>query len=539
MASVSGDRTSIYSVIAVTELGWAILRHIRSPQDHQNIALSSKRLRALVLRLLWRSIDVPYLPPASDSDSTERLLFHERYSAHLRKYTTSMRMSMRRVDPLLHDMLHDTLGSPSCHRGLIFALDMESILAIRDAVDNMFNAFTALLAQTPRLTCFSAVDVPRLTDILLLVQYHCPQVSSISLRAHDNDMTGLSAMPRQPWDIARSFLVGPPPIPVFLRTSLPARYIPQPVFQLPRLRVLSLTNLPHDRLEGKGHTMLLVHILKACPGLRHLELSLRCRAERHEVMMDQLCHQYRAAGGRPLHLKALKLGNGCQLVGLNWQETDMLGHLVRLSELEDLHIAKQSLWDFCGRYTTSVALLLISNGSLPKLRRLTCPWDGGYMIDRLLMAHREPLQHLSIRVTDPPPTPAMASIEQEYAQRIHSYLRFQADRYQPMSLGCLMLPSRRAMSDNCDHLWARHPALLPNTRSLKIPLPTPDTWREEGPLWSRLSEVDGLSQLWLAADGLDQYAAPLCSVEKEAETPAARLAVECRQLAYVRILDWA
>jgi hypothetical protein len=290
MASVSGDRTSIYSVIAVTELGWAILRHIRSPQDRRNIALSSKRLRALVLRLLWRSIDVPYLPPASDSDSADRRLFHERYAANLRKYMTSLRLSMQRVDPLLHDMLRDTLGNPSCHRRPIFALDMENILAIRDVVDKMFDAIPALLAQTPRLTSFSAVDIPRLTDILLVVQHHCPQVSSISLRAHDNDMTGMSATPRQLWDITRSFVVGPPPISVFLRTSLPAHYIPRPVFQLPGLRVLSLTNLPYDRLEGKDHTMLLMHILKACPGLTHLELSLRRTAEWHEVMMDQLCH---------------------------------------------------------------------------------------------------------------------------------------------------------------------------------------------------------------------------------------------------------
>jgi hypothetical protein len=70
-------------------------------------------------------------------------------------------------------------------------------------------------------------------------------------------------------------------------------------------------------------------------------------------------------------------------------------------------------------------------------------------------------------------------------------------------------------------------------------MPTSDTWREEGPFWSRLSEVNGLSELWLAADCLGEYMASHCSIEKEAEALAARLAVECRRLAYVRILDWA
>jgi hypothetical protein len=445
MPANSAARLSIENVIGIVELGEMILGHLDNPEDIRNVALTNKLFNRAAESQLWRAVNLRY-PKSSSAALPDQSRSDERYSYALQHHTRTLNVDIRTMAPALYGKIlgnsweargyglgcvdairqeiktmapalySKTLSNSWEARGEVDAIRHE----IKEDVGELFAEVSKTLAQTPRLSHFTAVDVPRVLDLMILLQRHRPEIESINLAASVNDNMGLIALPTFDKELFLRQLQEDPGliVPLANRVNLCADLELEPVFDFPRLRSLSLTGLNSNGSYPEGmydpdldpwtydsYLAPLVSILMAAPNLTYLELSSRTCTGRltssgdFEPNRDQyrmptllfLCIQYKCAGGKPLRLKTLKLGRNCYLT-MPIGPQHYLDNLTNLELLEDLRleydVSENHVRDRTLCHDAFVSLFVRDGHPLPSLRHLTWPWMGGQLLIPLMVAAR-------------------------------------------------------------------------------------------------------------------------------------------------------
>ncbi|KAK4034724.1 hypothetical protein C8A01DRAFT_38829 [Parachaetomium inaequale] len=451
---------------------------------------------------------------------------------------------------------------------------------IKEGVDELFAEMAKTMAQTPRLRRFTAVDVPRVLDLMILLQRHRPMIESINLAASANDNMGLIALPTFDEHHFLQEVQNNPNliVPLANRINLCADLELEPVFSFPRLRSLSLTGLHNngtypgmydpslDPWTYDPYLAPLVSILMAAPNLTCLELSRRtCTG----MLTSSGDFEPTEAGGKPLRLKALKLGHNCYLT-MPAGPQHYLHNLTNLELLEDLRLEydvtlHQRDWDLC--YDTFVSFF--TRGiHFPNFRHLTWPWmDGQLLIPLMVAARNDRLARVTLSCFDrrSPSSPSSSACRMPDTPEFWSAINSPSTRRSKKAkrrLQGLMLPCHTATAADTPRFLQRLRLLDPG-ETLKIRLPDLDlaanlTGGGGGKnkdkdkkaraaatdLWRCFAAMPDLRHLWLAAarvvwDGARGGWDELRLGEAEGEALAARFAGVCARLEYVRISDWA
>jgi hypothetical protein len=373
-----------YKVFGVPELGSAVMEHVPDVRDRRNVALTSKLFRAVVLRFLLGSVNMPNLNGGA------------RPTGGLGTHTESLRVDMQRVHPVLHSVIERLIeGGKRIERSGECPYDND-LRRIRSDIDAVFEELRNTLTRTPRLCRLVAIDVPRGADLVLLLSQLRPDVESISLKAHDDDSVGMG-IPTRAAEQARE---GGASAEAIRRLVLwPVEKFDPP--KLSQLRTLSLTNLVWKKDGTTDYTGALARLLASSPNLSYLELSLGLQERDYFAgdMMKRLSARYGEIGGQSLKLQTLKLGNGLYF-GYPREKDHHLNTLMKLAELENLRLGTQH--DTISSFvTTAPPLASVKVGLLKGLRRLSCQWDGGEALQQLALWAREYTENLSVRVADP------------------------------------------------------------------------------------------------------------------------------------------
>jgi hypothetical protein len=145
-------------VFGIAEVGAQILGFL-PVADLRRVALVSKRFHRAAQFHLWRSVRVPYL--YTSPDQTSDVAFWDRYSSLLERHTLSLFLDMSVVDPvnfqrIMSRQWQAPFTAPEC-------------FLVKVDLDTMFHGLVQTLIRAKRLRSFAAQDVPRILDILRLL----------------------------------------------------------------------------------------------------------------------------------------------------------------------------------------------------------------------------------------------------------------------------------------------------------------------------------------------------------------------------------
>ncbi|KAL2160158.1 hypothetical protein VTH06DRAFT_1813 [Thermothelomyces fergusii] len=591
MAKDHNKRTivTVEAVVGVAELGMLIFGFLCDISDLRNAALVSKRLYNAAQPYLWTAIAIPYLHPPPGSRG--RHAFWDRFSSFLGRHTLSLRADMQTMAPDLSKTF--TAGGRSWESGGTSS----NLSVLKRDVDELFRGLEETLARAGRLRSFSARDVPRVLDLLVLLQRHRAEIQCVSITASECDTFGLLPLPAHdaPHWRQKVWLKKGLVVPLANSVNLGLDINVAPVFSFPNLRALSLNNLQYDNRCPSPYFDNLVAVIKGSPGLLYLELSLRhaigglsldgsfcpqmygipkygLRTDPNHAMRS-LCLQYHKAGGKPLRLRVLTLGYGFEMADndVNGAITPAgvahyLAYLTNLKALEGLHlegIHDKNNSHLC-RLSDALGLPLISSASAPHsrclagLRKATWPWKEGYLLQHLADGYEQHLRELVLRIDAPSPRDWA---EAEGGRRTwvvpeRLQLASGAAAAGPLLRG-LVLPTESMSPQDGRAFLAGFPApWLEALESLKIRMPPlvagDEAWSGMRDLRDRLVRMRRLRHLWLAdgssgssSSNQQHKAAAAAAAERYPSArwfralSAAIAARWCPQLAYLRILDRA
>ncbi|KAJ4306787.1 hypothetical protein N0V88_000154 [Collariella sp. IMI 366227] len=580
MAEASATLTASITaedVIGILEIGCIIIGFLNKLDDIRSASLVSKRFNRASSLHLWKAVKMPRIV-ANLNDREQRLQYLQ-----WQKFKRDQGESVLHLTINFHDIAStwphyidlagwEAMRPNSCPLGLIM-----------DAVVRNIDEMTFL---TKKLQSFTARGIPRVLDILRLVQRRCPKIQAINIAASASDSFGLRFMPFNDTNHQRSLETMYPDYTSPLANTIhyqgrQTHILTQPAFRFLHLRVLVLTNLQYDGLCPSPCIEPLAWLLRGSPGLTHLELDLRHRIggftlpnnfqmhmhgppSLNSHMMRALCLQFRRAGGQPLKLTALRLGFGCQIMGDFYpsHEQHYLPLLLNRESLLELHT--KNLWlkegislpKFFNNTDGSFSLISgppVMQPLLPNLRKVTWPWDNGYLVASLVYGSRgnpERLQRIIIRVSDPTATD-FAAVTSSHCptwvrSRYHDLVDLNALR-KGIRLGGLILPTDFMTPEDADKLLAIVPWMV-GIQVLKIRMShhTILTGRSyKRTYWRRFSRMTDLRELWLA-DGRGTWDAqrqlfikdPYPN-EKQFQKLVTRFVESCPKLEYLRILDRA
>ena len=326
-----------------------------------------------------------------------------------------------------------------------------------------------------------------------------------------------------------------------------------PVFNFPRLRVLTLNNIQYDGRRPSPFLQNVVALPEGSPSLSHLELSLRHWIAgigpdgrsvfiQHTVnnlpggphdALGTLCRQYQEAGGKPLRLKTLTLGYGFEIrdeISIYHNGPLPRSHYLTLltnpAALEGLHI--ESLHHKDG---TQMAELGTDNGfsliaarvpphdtQLPQLRKITWPWKRSQLLRQLWLTPSTNLRQLIIHIDAPSPEEWQQREGDAYPSGVGGRPQHHTHA-QNVQLRGLVMPT----DFMCPHeaeLFLTWVPWITDLRALKIrmPLLTANNHKQRGyvhakgkgymqTFWRRVERMTELRELWLA-DGLGTWHQP-------------------------------
>jgi hypothetical protein len=149
----------VNAVMGITELGVAILGFVHKTADLCSAALVNKRFNRAARFWLWQAVCLPYLPPPILADD---IPFWDRYASLLQHRTLSMLVDMGVVSPsgrrkILARRWEASVQGPDC-------------VVLKAGLDAMFDGLGQTLTRTKRLSSFAARDVPRVLDLIRLLQ---------------------------------------------------------------------------------------------------------------------------------------------------------------------------------------------------------------------------------------------------------------------------------------------------------------------------------------------------------------------------------
>jgi hypothetical protein len=522
MASPTATQGTIYSVMGLPELAVMILDYL-SVKDLRNVALVNRLFLSSARVLLWRSVALPI----RRLGWTDQTPFSQRYQELLARFTRNLSLHPARAHPKLYRRIVDLLDRYwRIRRGRVAQLGgWDSCERTGQHVDEMFDALRSTLSETRTLRTFWASGIPRVLDVISIVQDCRPTIFALFLAATWNDPFSLRSLDDDEDDSS--------PLGLALGNKTPRANITT-AFNLEHLRMLGLQSLMYEDHAWQRYILPLASILRGCHNLGYLDLGLAYNSSGHEQMLPRLCTYYKGIGGVPLELGTLSLGNGCYLNGLP-DDSHPLHKLVDLSVLAELRIGIQLSRDDGGRGTVVPAVKLISAGLFPALRRLTCPWKSGLLLCRLLAANPGRIKQLSIQATEQTFawTPWM---RHRYIDQALALLerRPRKESWRPRGL---ILPSLHAAPGEADDFFVNYYPILPTT-SLCIPLPDVRAGHRIQEVWQILAKMQQLRELWFTPCGEDP-GRRLVLDEGEARAIAATVASMCPNLWYVRVLDWA
>ncbi|KAH7635683.1 hypothetical protein B0T09DRAFT_298434 [Sordaria sp. MPI-SDFR-AT-0083] len=203
-------------------------------------------------------------------------------------------------------------------------------------------------------------------SMVLGLKYHV--IPNLSFRC----LTFLALHGLQPDRSARSFSTSPCLLPLVLLLK-----------SAEQLRCLEISTV-NERVWGaySDHDE-----LPSVPPDSRIGPNRKARSQEGGEMMRMLCHAYKSAGGSPLqHLRYLRLGPGCLLESPSFGKSPLddfphhyLSYLFKLSGLVELHLEYPLLGDETSlQFVISAARLLINRSNLPRLRKLSLPYNVWY-----------------------------------------------------------------------------------------------------------------------------------------------------------------
>ncbi|AEO61508.1 hypothetical protein MYCTH_2071270, partial [Thermothelomyces thermophilus ATCC 42464] len=322
------DLVTAEAVIGVAELGIIIFGFLYDVNDLRNAALVSKRFYNAAQPYLWAAITIPCLcmhPRWRDQHA-----FWDRFSSFLKRNTLSLCVDMQKMAPNLYKRF--TAGN---RRWESHARNSTRSV-LKRGVDELFSGLRETLLRAERLRSFSARDVPRVLDLLILLQRHRAEIQCVNITASKHDTFGLLLLPAHDAPHWRQKVWLNPGLTVPLANSINLG--------------LDIGVAPYGLQWDPNHAM------------------------------RSLCLQYKRAGGKPLGLRTLTLGYGFEIADndLNRAITPAgvphyLAYLTNLKALEGLHL--ESLHDknksHLRRLSDRLGFSLISSVSAPYARCLT------------------------------------------------------------------------------------------------------------------------------------------------------------------------
>ncbi|KAK3297814.1 uncharacterized protein B0H64DRAFT_431669 [Chaetomium fimeti] len=575
MAGRPFEHAGAEDVVGVPELGAIILGFLEDVQDLRNAALTSKRFNRAAQFHLWAAIKLPYLQ--ADPSWIDQRPFWDEFSSHLERNTFSLHVDLPVAAPGLAEIISQKPWETRV------SSNQPEWFVTKDKVDDFFTGLKETLTRAPRLRRFTARDVPRILDLAVLLQRHRPELVSLSITASKRDTFGFLCIPNFSIDHWRWKMQQHPRSTVSLGNTVNFGLdthtpIVPPVFNFPNLRVLALNNIQHDGRRPSVFLENVVSILKGSQNLSHLELSLR-----HEIggmspdgsFVRRLYGTVEYPDGPnnamevlPLHLKTLTLGYGFEIRDeasfiFPQQGPHHLAWLTDLQTLEGLHL--QGILDKDGSYIRQLSgrhgFSLITTPPhilrptrLPRLRKITWPWDQGDLLRLLWRSNSDRLQQIVVRIDVSSPSewrarhgdactcPLWVGTESlEYITAEDIYVKgfvFPTESMRPQDADAFLA-------------WVHG---INRLQALKIrmpPLTAPRHVKGKNHMrtfWGRVKQMTHLRELWLA-DGLGtwskpegepgRYVAGRYPKESEFRHYSTTAANKCPDLVYIRILDRA
>jgi hypothetical protein len=279
--------------------------------------------------------------------------------------------------------------------------------------------------------------------------------------------------------------------------------------------------------------------------------------------MEALCLRYGEVGGRPLGLKVLRLGYGCQIVDQvpSLNTPHYLCSLLDPARLEELHVESPTFKDgnFLRVDTWRFGLTLLSSLRFPadrcltSVRKITMPWANGTILWSLQESVQEHLKNVIVRIDQPSPGDWKAD-NAGYPTWIPPRRPSPYRPYRTLTLKGLVLPSELMCPKDADEFFTFVPWIT-TMESLKIRMPAltaRDAW-DDGRNYRRcfyrhLAQMRDLRELWLAdgrgtwrqQDGQPgQFVPERYPTDTEFRRYSTIIAEKCPKLEYLRILDRA
>ena len=546
------NRVNIHDVVGNRVIGHKIMGFVASHGSLRSASLTSKTFYRASQFHLWRYIQ---LPPVQDTQSDfPDGTFYESFSNELERYTRSLSVNMETAaSDVFEKLCAGTQGWAST------VVDQNSEwYAVKVGLDMLFQRLDETLARTPHLKAFKSRNVPRILDLIILLNARSAKsIESIDISAFDipgrrgavHDMIGLSLC-------ARTNILPETQIPLANMINLGMDMTVEPKFSFPNLRALSLTDLQYDLGTPFPFVSQLVSILKASPNLEYLKLvPHNCvgRLSRREFpgfnfffrtvkMLEALCLQYKAAGGQRLRLKTLQVSHD-QVLGHSIRQ-HFLHHLTDWTYLEHLDFEAdaelEKFSDYCDGFK------MVQQAHLPNLRKLTWPNRFGWLLGairiqadpRLREFDAEYFGQLALRLSETNGLDWLAGIAKLWRE---GFPLHNDDVPVHLTVGGLVLPCRATTPDDALDFMALLNWLTPK-RSFKIRMPhlTLDQNDQTSTdfIW-HIEKLTELRELWLA-DGLPSKKAKSPEYNDAVlEGLARKFAAACQKLEYVRILNRA
>ncbi|KAK4101106.1 hypothetical protein N658DRAFT_534224, partial [Parathielavia hyrcaniae] len=283
----------VNDVVSVAELGALVFGFLDNIDDLRSASLTNKRFNSASQRYLWRAIRLSYVPTHGNLGSPRA--FWCLFAGPLARFTLSLSIDLQVAAPDLFKEIADMPRWESWH-----TKDNLTETTIKRGVNDFFRGLEAALKQARYLRSFTARDVPRIFDLVLLFQQHHPEIESLDITAPERDKFSLNL--DLSYDLSRL----------------------SPFIQLD---IRSEVSVPLANCVNFGDGTINPASALSFPNLRSL-------------FMKALCVHYAAAGGQPLRLKILRLGSLCAPVDpfRHGSTTNYLAYLFDTSRLQELHV---------------------------------------------------------------------------------------------------------------------------------------------------------------------------------------------------------
>lgn len=149
-------------VVGVTELGVLILGFLNNAADIRSASLTNKAFHRAAQFFLWRAVTPPCLPPGLADQALSP--FWDGFATFLERHTLSLCVDMRISAPDICDKI-----ATRQWESRVTNQDLDWY-TVKEDVDSFFDGLKKALTRTPRLRNFTAREVPRVLDLLVLLQ---------------------------------------------------------------------------------------------------------------------------------------------------------------------------------------------------------------------------------------------------------------------------------------------------------------------------------------------------------------------------------